>query len=280
MRKYIKLILITIILLIITACSLRPDVIEVDPHEGMVEVNIGSEIQWIELVEEIPQSALAAEDFLATDGFVFYAGACEYGIDVSQHQLEIDWQAVSDSTVVDFAIIRAAYRGYTEGGIFEDAFFRDNMDGAIANDIDVGVYFFSQAITVQEAIEEAEFILTLVEEYELDLPIYYDWEPVEPTDARTNGLDGTTITDCAIAFCDTITAAGYDTGIYLYRYIAYFDYELERLADYELWVGAPGDVPDFYYNHKMWQYSYTGNVEGIEGDTDLNIRFIYPEVSE
>lgn len=99
------------------------------------------------------------------------------GIDVSEHQLEIDWaQAAAD---IDFAFIRLGYRGYTEGGLFEDPYFKANIEGAIANGLDVGVYFFSQAVNVQEAIEEAEFVLERIREYDISLPVVFDWEKIE-----------------------------------------------------------------------------------------------------
>ncbi|MGE4353099.1 MAG: glycoside hydrolase family 25 protein [Oscillospiraceae bacterium] len=273
MTKYIKLICTAIIFaLVISACNF-PKEETPDPHEGMVQVNDGAEISWVPPIENLPVSTLRAEDFTSSDGFVYYSGQAEQGIDVSEHQLDIDWEAVAASGQVDFAYIRAGYRGYTEGQIYEDSYFRQNIEGAIANGIPVGVYFFSQAITAEEAVEEAQFLLSLIDGYELSLPIVYDWERVEPVDARTNELSGETLTDCAIAFCQTVEDAGYDASVYFYRHLGYYDYELGRLADYDFWVGAPGEAPDFYYRYRLWQYSYTGSVPGIEGEVDLNLMF-------
>lgn len=280
MSRYFKTVLLMIIIsLSLTACGYRQQ--DKDPYEGMIEVNVGASMQWLPLVENVAVSTLVAEDFsVCDDGYVSYAGDALHGIDVSEHQLEIDWAAVAESGLVDFAIIRVGYRGYTEGGLFADEYLEENLQGASENGIPVGVYFFSQAVTQAEAIEEAEYVLELIDGYELDYPIYFDWEPVEPTDARTYELDGTTMTDCAIAFCQTIEDSGYTAGVYFYRHIAYYDYELDRIADYEFWIGAPADVPDFYYAYNTWQYSFTGVVDGIEGDVDMNLRFEFSDMKE
>lgn len=273
MYKYIKIIFIALVIaLLFCACSNRI-VEQPDPHEGMVQINDGSGLAWIRPVEGLGVNLLGAEEFTTTDGVVSYSGDFERGIDVSEHQQEIDWAAVAQSGMADFAFIRAGYRGYTEGEMFEDRYFRQNMDGAIENGVKVGLYFFSQAITPEEAVEEAEFLLELIAEYEIDLPIAYDWEPMHLEQARTEGLSGTILTDCAKAFCETIEEAGHESIVYLYRHIGYYSYELGRLLDYGLWVGSPGDAPDFYYEHSYWQYSFTGQVPGILGDVDLNLYF-------
>lgn len=122
--------------------------------------------------------------------------------------------------------------------------------------------------------------MDIVKPYNLSLPIAYDWEPIEPIEARTNGLSGTTITDCALSFCQEVENAGYDAAVYFYRHLGYYEYELGRLSDYDFWVGAPGDTPDFYYKHSIWQYSFTGTVPGISGEVDLNLMFLNQEDSQ
>ena len=118
------------------------------------------------------------------------------GVDVSTYQQEIDWEAVADDGI-DFAILRLGYRGYTEGGLFPDQTFQTNLRGALDAGLDVGVYFFSQAITPQEAEEEADYILSAIEGYNITYPIAFDWEPISPgNDARTDGLDNDVLTQC------------------------------------------------------------------------------------
>ncbi|MGI6028234.1 MAG: glycoside hydrolase family 25 protein [Candidatus Heteroscillospira sp.] len=272
--KRIPLLLAAVLLL--AACTLRPE--PPDPHEGMIQVNDGTGLVWLPLVEELELNALLPEDFSSENGVVSYAGGFRRGIDVSEHQLEIDWAAVAQSGMADFAFIRAGYRGYTEGQMYEDAWYRRNMEGAAENGIDTGVYFFSQAITPEEAEEEARFLLELIEGYDISCPVVYDWEPMHMAEARTEGLSDETLTDCALAFCKVIEEAGYEPMVYVYRHLAYHNYDLGRLADYDLWVGAPGETPDFAYAHSWWQYSYTGSVPGIQGDVDLNLHF--PELPQ
>lgn len=256
----------------------------VDPYEGMVMVpdGMGGEM-WVILHDELPVSSYNAEDFYVDGEFISYRGN-EFevlrGIDVSEHQLEIDWEKVYGEGV-EFAIIRAAYRGYSEGLIYEDKFFRDNIEGALEQGIKVGVYFFSQAINAEEARQEAHFLIDLVDGYELDLPVFYDWEHVSNVgETRADHLDGTAITDNCLAFAEVIEDAGYEAGVYFYRGLGYVQYELGRLGDLVFWAAAPGSVPDFYYDHKIWQYSYTAQVEGIAKDTDLNLMFLEIDIED
>lgn len=250
---------------------------EADPHEGMVEVFNGMSNVWIVPEENVPVNTIREEDFvLDPDGNRVYCGG-EYssvlrGIDVSSHQQEIDWQQVADSGV-KFAVIRAGGRYYGgDGDLYEDDFFKRNLRGAIDAGLDVGVYFFSQAINEQEAKEEAEFTLALLEGEELKLPVFIDWERVEG--GRAYELDGDTMTSCAEAFCETVEAAGYEAGVYFNLDTGYYGYELARLTDYVFWCSCLGDYPYCYYAHTIWQCSFEGNVPGIYGICDLDMMFI------
>ena len=247
---------------------------EVDPHEGQVLINDGYNDVWITPIEGVEVNDLKKEDFDRTDGKIVYTGD-DYdtilGVDVSEHQHYIDWKQVADSGV-QFAYIRCGYRGYTQGGLNDDAWFRTNIDGARDAGLQVGVYFFSQAINVAEAIHEARFVLRQIEGYEITLPVMYDWEKLEDIpDARTNDLDPSIIGDCGVAFCETIRAAGYEAGIYFNRQLGYYSLDLSRLKDVKFWLAVPGDYPDFYYAGNIWQYTHEGEVPGIEGQVDMNL---------
>lgn len=276
MRKKIAALLIA--LLALAGCGrARTPTPSVDPYEGMVQVESGYGVKmWVRELEGVPVSGFTAEDFGEDGAYLGTDYRVTRGIDVSEHQGEIDWETVASSGV-EFAMIRAGYRGYGEAGTLrEDLFFQANMDGALANGIAVGVYFFSQALNAEEAAEEAAFLLELLEPYgpgALALPVYFDWEDITHDTARTNGLDGEIITDCALAFTDAMEAAGYAAGVYAYRYLGYFQYDLTRLAGLSLWIGAVGDWPDFYYAHELWQYSIEGDLPGIDGNVDLDLRF-------
>lgn len=193
------------------------------------------------------------------------------GVDVSTYQKEIDWQAVAGDGI-DFAILRLGYRGYTEGGLFLDQTFETNLRGALDAGLEVGVYFFSQAITPEEAEAEAAYILNAIDGYEITGPIAFDWEPIAPgNNARTDGLDNDVLTQCANAFCAKIEGAGYTPAVYFNQSLGYLRYDLRELTGYKLWLAEYDTKPDFYYHFDLWQYTHTGKVAGIEGDVDLDL---------
>ena len=194
------------------------------------------------------------------------------GIDVSTHQKDIDWQAVAEDGV-DFAILRLGHRGYTEGGLFLDQTFEQNLQGALNAGLEVGVYFFSQAITSEEAEEEADYVLDALNGQELAFPVAFDWESIPGDKARTDGMDGEELTRCAAAFCKRIKDAGYRPAVYFNQTQGYLCYDLRELTDYDLWLAEYDTTPDFYYHFDLWQYSHTGRVNGIKGDVDLDLAF-------
>lgn len=199
-------------------------------------------------------------------------GTVVMGIDVSHHQQQIDWEAVADSGVT-FAIIRLGYRGYMDGILYPDTYVKENLAGARNAGLKIGAYFFSQAVNVQEAKAEAEYALELLEGVVLDLPLAYDWEYVNEN-ARTATVNKETLTECTLAFCQTVEAADREAMIYFNRTQAMDMLELHRLTDYEWWLAQDQTVMDFPYEVKMWQYSKTGVVPGITGDVDINLRFL------
>lgn len=276
-KGWISAFLAAALLVSLCACSRKAT----DPYEGMVQVESGyGNLIWITPYEGVAVNDLSAEDFSEGE-YIGEAYDVKMGIDVSEHQGSIDWAAVA-SDGIDFAIIRAGYRGYSAGGLFTDAYFDGNIKGAAANGLDVGVYFFSQATNPEEAAEEAEYLLSLLKGYPADtvtLPIFYDWESIDTDEARTDGISGEIITECALAFTAKLEEAGYESGVYAYRKLGYFSYDLPRMTHLKWWVATLSDYPDFYYKHDFWQYSITGRVNGIEGDVDRNMLFI-PRVTE
>ena len=208
-------------------------------------------------------------------GYLSYLGSrYTRGIDVSAHQKEIDWSRVA-ATGMQFAMVRAGYRGYTRGTIVKDEYFDANMRGALSNGLAVGVYFFSQAVTPAEAEEEAYLLLDWIRDYNVTYPVVFDWEEQDKEDSRTQGADGNTVTACALAFCKVIEDAGYTPMTYgSPRKVYNGGLSLEYLQDYPFWLAhytidtAP---TSFRYHYDMWQYSSNGAVDGIEGRVDLNI---------
>ena len=216
------------------------------------------------------------EDGFSSDsrGRLLYEGAKTLtGIDVSEHQGDIDWAKVA-ADGVDFAMIRLGYRGSTKGQLYLDEYFLKNIAGANAAGVKAGVYFYSQAIDPREAEEEARYVLEHIEGYKVDFPVVFDWEIVGGSSARTYSVSRRTLCRCARAFCDAVKAQGYQPMIYFTRYLGYRKYILRDLTDYGFWYAEYGDRPRFAFDFDMWQYSETGQVSGIDGDVDLNIWFV------
>ncbi len=224
--------------------------------------------------DPVPRNDYDPEGFETVNGIRTYsAGGVTgvAGIDVSSYQKSVDWQAVKEAGI-EFAMIRIGYRGYVSGKLDLDDCFLDHMQGALDAGLDVGVYFFSQALTEEEAVEEAEYVLTWIEGYEISCPVVFDWEEVE-AEARTDEMNMLMLTACAEAFCRTVEEAGYDAAVYFNQAYGYQQLNLASLLDYDFWLAEYASVPSFAYDFQMWQYTNEGQVPGIEGPVDLNIWF-------
>lgn len=195
-----------------------------------------------------------------------------FGIDISKHNGEIDWDTLA-TTGVDFAIMRLGIRGYGTGEIVLDEQYINNIEGANRVGIDAGVYFFPQAITLEESIEEAEFVLENIKEYDVKLPIVIDVEAIHADGVRSDVLSVEERTDLTIAFCDRIEEAGYETMIY--GNIVSFTklLNISKLNDYPKWYAFYDDYIYYPYDFDIWQYSDSGILPGIEGKVDFNIIF-------
>lgn len=255
-----------------------------DPHEGQVYITDGSDMVWMTPYEGIPVSGLSADEFRrdtnddGTDAErIRYLGtdyATRWGVDVSNHQGAIDWAALKKQGI-DFAYLRIGLRGYGEAGtLYPDRSFDSYYEGARAAGIDVGAYFFSQATTVREAADEALYALRLLRGRTLDLPLYYDWEPVLQEDSRTLDNSQLQLTAQARAFCGILRRAGYDAGVYMNRQQGYYRYSLPCLTDCKLWIADPGGYPDFYYRFDVWQYAHEARLDGMNEIVDLNLEFV------
>ena len=230
--------------------------------------------KWYEIDRTLPVNPFTVESFCEDEnGYRYHVDGSRVGIDVSSYQGEIDWQAVAASGI-DFAIIRAGYRGYTEGVLMEDTYFHQNVQGALAAGLDVGVYIFSQAISEAEAIEEADKVISMLRGYRLTLPVVFDWENVSSSSARTKGISVQQLTNCAIAFAERVKDYGYTPAIYFNQQLGYAFYDLAQITAYDWWLADYNAVPAFYYGgYQMWQYTSSGTVPGIKGRVDMNVMF-------
>lgn len=254
----------------------------VDPY-GYVSYN-GYQVP---LYDGMDRNSLSQGDFVWDGDRLTYVGGeyeTRFGIDVSAYQNRasenntIDWEAVA-ADGVDFAMVRVGLRGYSSGSLVSDAFYAKNIDGAMAAGIETGVYIFSQAITVEEAVEEADYVISLLEGHEISGPVAYDWEMHDST-YRVYGISPEVATACALAFCKRIEEAGYQPMIYTSQYVAYNKFNLPQLADYPIWypeyksASSEKLYPGFYYQMDIWQFSSSCTIDGIGGRVDANIQFL------
>ncbi|MBR3307747.1 MAG: glycoside hydrolase family 25 protein [Lachnospiraceae bacterium] len=196
-------------------------------------------------------------------------------IDVSQFQGAIDWQQVADSGI-EYAFIRCGFRGYGSGALVEDECFRQNMEGASAAGIKLGVYFFSQAVNEAEAIEEADMVAELIKPYKISLPVAIDVEPITTGQARADALNRDERTKCVKAFLERIKAWGYKPMIYggLVTFFSMLD--LDEVYQYPVWYAFYNDYIYYPYEVACWQYTKGNHIPGIATDVDLNIWFTKP----
>ena len=191
------------------------------------------------------------------------------GVDVSAYQGKIDWKKVKASGI-DFAIIRLGYRGYESGKLVEDDYAKANLKGATEAGLKVGAYFFSQALSIKETDEEIKFILKILGDTKLEMPLVLDWE-IPANTARTRNMDATTLTDIQRHFCGQVRDKGYQPMIYFNWHQSEKLYYLSELEEYPFWLALYQDRMTYPWKIEMWQYTDKGKVPGIQGNVDLNV---------
>ena len=212
------------------------------------------------------------DDFVAYGSRMTYVGegyGSRQGIDISHHDGKIDWQKVK-SWGADFVILRVGYRGYHSGKIRIDKRFHENIKGALASGLDVGVYIFAQAINEEEAMEEAQFVLQEIKDYEIALPVVYDPESILWDVARTDSISKKQFTQNARVFCETVRAAGYKPMIYMNMIWQAFKLDLNELSEFDFWYAGYEKFPQTPYRFSFWQYSCMGIVDGINVPSKKN----------
>lgn len=194
------------------------------------------------------------------------------GVDVSAFQGDIDWQQVADSGI-RFAMLRLGYRGYgKKGTLVKDEFIDKNLKGAQEAGLSIGAYFFSQATNLKEVDEEIEFMLEILGDHSLDMPIVFDWEYVSDT-ARTAKVDARTLTDMTLYFCKNMEEKGFSPMVYFNWHQGDTLMHLKELEEYPFWLAFYADRMVYPYKVEMWQWTSTGTVPGINGNVDINVYF-------
>lgn len=270
MKRFI--LLISLVIFIFSGCAFLSHN-EEPSYDPIYATDVNGE--FVPIHKDVDESKLDPKLFYQdSDGRFAYSDSgfvTKTGIDVSVFQGDIDWSAVK-ADGIDFAMLRIGFRGYGSKGIMEaDAKFEENYINAKNAGIDVGVYFYSQSVTPDEARDEAKLVLSILGDKELDFPVAYDWEYVDYAEARTAEMTSEQITLCAEAFCDEIKLSGREVSIYFNREIGYFEYDLTKLNDIDFWLAEYSDYPTFIYKFNMWQYTDSGTVDGISSNVDLNI---------
>lgn len=235
---------------------------------------------WMPALANVAKNEYLNESFIKDEltGYLTYddgVNKAVAGIDISKYQGDIDWDAVKGAGF-EFVMIRCAYRGYVTGALNADERFIENIEGALEAGLDVGVYVFSQAIDVDEALEEAEFVLELIKDYDITYPVVYDWEVVIDEDGdtpRTKYITPEQLTANLLVFSERVALEGYTPMVYCNKKTAVWKYDLSRLHGIDMWYAEYSDTPSYFYDFDMWQYSSKGQVPGIEGNVDLNLSF-------
>lgn len=223
------------------------------------------------------KGAEEAADGSENTEFLAASGNARVGIDVSKWNKTIDWEKVKEAGV-EFAIIRCGYRGASTGALVLDPMYEQNIRGAIEADIPVGVYFFTQAVDEVEAVEEASMVIRLIEDYDVDYPVFLDSESAGGR-GRADGLAAEERTRIHKAFLDTVKASGYETGIYGSRNWLNEQVDMEELSDYRTWLAEYAEIPAYDGYYHMWQYTSKGSVDGIETRVDLNLCYMNIDTS-
>lgn len=219
-----------------------------------------------------------AGDFAYDNGYLTcISGESILGVDVSEYQGAIDWETVAKSGV-GVAMVRLGARAWgSKGELLTDSRGLENLQGAMQAGLKTGVYFFSQAITPEEAREEARFVLEMLDGQPLQMPVVFDWEFAPDADARTANMTPEMLNVCTIAFCEEIRAAGYRPMVYFNPNMAsrMLDLQLLQEQGYEFWLAWYTQSMTYPYRVDMWQYTSGGTVNGIPGRVDLNLYFVY-----
>ncbi|MBR1913249.1 MAG: hypothetical protein IJ827_00290 [Lachnospiraceae bacterium] len=220
---------------------------------------------------------------LSSDGIISYEDegvATSYGIDVSQHNGIVDWDTLNGiEGKPDFVFVRAGIRGYGSGKLVADEQVSANLIGAKRIGAETGVYFVTQAVNEEEAREEARFVLDIIKDHEVDMPIVLDVEKVEnyDTEPRTKQLTAQEYSANLLAFADEMSKNGRETMIYGNGKTFMLMLDMKMLDGMGIWfadyVSEDDYIPYFPYDFKIWQFTSEGNVPGVTGYCDLNIRF-------
>lgn len=243
--------------------------VEIEKPDGTTE--------WIEINPEWKKNTYDFSNLVSKNDLLhYYADGKQVsylGVDLSKYQKEVDFAAIQKEGI-DFCMLRVGARGYETGVLQEDEKYQEYMKGAADVNMPVGLYFFSQAVTETEAIEEADFVISRIGEYKISYPIAFDMEFIENDTSRVETLTKTEKTNIALAFLERIETAGFTGMLYGNKEWLLTRIDLSKFDKYDIWLTEEESIPDYPYVYSMWQYTRQGEVYGIDGYVDLNISFV------
>lgn len=201
--------------------------------------------------------------------------ASSVGVDTSFYNGMVDWQQLKEIGV-DFALIRVGGRGWGNGALYTDNWFRNSLLSAQKAGLSTGVYFYSMAANRPEAKREALYVTEKLDGIELDLPVYIDMEfSGDYPDGRTDGLTNAERVDYALAFCREIEEAGYSAGIYASESFFHDELNIDAISDYSIWVASytENNKRPALEDYDIWQFTDSARLPGVSGSCDVNVRF-------
>lgn len=244
-----------------------------DDKHVKVECADGS-TDWVEIDDKIEKNNYDFTNLIKSGSKLKYVAdgktASFLGIDISRYQKDIDFLQLKDQGI-DFVMIRVGARGYKTGALTMDEYFEKNIDGAIEAGLDVGLYFYSQAISAAEATEEANMVINAIGERKIKYPIAFDMEYVQNDMSRIDTLSKDERTMIAGTFANAIKSAGYTPMIYGNKEWLLKKIDISKFTGSRVWLAQYDDIPDYPYTFDMWQYSIDGEIYGISGNVDMNI---------
>lgn len=234
--------------------------------------------EWLEIDEDLPVNEYDFTKLKTKNGkMTYYDGnkkLSRLGIELSEDSGNVDFEALKEDGI-DFVMLKVGERGYGTGLISADINFTSNMEAAAKAGMDVGVYFCSQAVTVEEAVEEAKFVTDQLILYDVTYPVALRMESILSDTARTDILDAKQRTEIAEAFLNDVESAGYDPILYGERNFLLTEIlPSELLKEWEVWLTDQDPIPDYPYQFKMWEYAVGTTVSGVEKEVNMTISFV------
>lgn len=223
---------------------------------------------------DIPLNKYDANKFSSDEQGVMKYEDSKLGVIVNGNTSnDVDWGKVKSSGV-SFVMLRVGLRDYITGEVYIDQTFKENLDSAVAAGLDIGVYFYSHAVTEDEVLQEAQAVLEQIKNVQIKYPICIKWahgKDVDMTQLRTANTSTEEISKMAELFCRTIKAQGYEAGFYTEKTYGYEVFDLTAFTDYNIWYSEYRTVPSFYYDFQIWEYTSEATVPGIDGTVKMCI---------